>query len=127
MCERYNFIDEFIAHILECGYFPSELAFFDALTRTVMPLFQWWYQDLTLYEERDGLRTDWRLERTRIRTKLTADGVIKPRWKHELSLFQEVRKQYPDTLYQFRPEWLGRQSLDSAVRKRWRRDRSWTA
>ena len=101
-----------IAHILECGYFPSELAFFDALTRTVMPLFQWWYQDLTLYEERDGLRTDWRLERTRIRTKLTADGVIKPRWKHELSLFQEVRKQYPDTLYQFRPEWLRRQSLD---------------
>ena len=82
------------------------------MTRTVMPLFQWWYQDLTLYEERDGLRTDWRLERTRIRTKLTADGVIKPRWKHELSLFQEVRKQYPDTLYQFRPEWLRRQSLD---------------
>ena len=23
-----------------------------------------------------------------------------------------MRKEYPDTLYQYRPEWLGRQSLD---------------
>ena len=80
-----------------------------------MPFFQWWYQDLALYEEKDGFRTDWRLARTRIRTKLTADGIIRPKWKHELSLFHAVRKQYPDTLYQYRPEWLGRQSLDLYV------------
>lgn len=101
-----------IGHILECGYFSSELEFFRNLTEIVMPFFQWWYTDLTLYEEKDGLRTNWRLERTKIRTKLTAEGVIKPKWKHELSLFHAVRAEYPDTLYQYRPEWLGRQSLD---------------
>ena len=77
-----------------------------------MPFFQWWYTDLALYEEKDGFRTNWRLERTKIRTKLTAEGIIKPKWKHELSLFHAVRKLYPDTLYQYRPDWLGWQSLD---------------
>ena len=77
-----------------------------------MPCFQWWYTDLALYEEKDGLRTNWRLERTRIRTELTAQGIIKPKWKHELDLFHAIRKKHPDTLYQYRPDWLGRQSLD---------------
>ena len=101
-----------IEHILECGYFRSELEFFLSLTRVIMPFFQWWYTDLALYEEKDGLRVNWRLARTKIRTKLTAEGVIKPKWKHELSLFHAVRGLYPDTLYQYRPDWLGRQSLD---------------
>ena len=101
-----------IAHMLECGYFSSELEIFLCLTKTIMPFFQWWYTDLALYEEKDGIQTDWRLERTKIRTRLTAEGTIRPKWKHELSLFQAVRSQYPDTLYQYRPQWLGRQSLD---------------
>ena len=101
-----------IRHILESGYFSSELEFFRNLTEIIMPFFQWWYTDIALYEEKDGYKTNWRYERTRIRTRLTAEGVIRPKWKHELSLFHVVRKRYPDTLYQYRPEWLGRQSLD---------------
>lgn len=101
-----------IEHILECGYFSSELEFFRYLTQVIMPFFHWWYMDLALYEEKDGIKTNWRMERTRIRTKLTAEGIIKPKWKHELSLFHAVRARYPDTLYQYRPDWLGRQSLD---------------
>lgn len=101
-----------IDHIIKSGYFASEMDFFLNLTRVIMPFFQWWYTDLSLYEEKDGYKTDWRLERTRIRTRLTAEGVIRPKWKSELSLFHAVRKQYPDTLYQYRPDWLGRQSLD---------------
>ncbi len=101
-----------IEHILECGYFSSELDFFLNLTKVIMPFFQWWYNDLCLYEEKDGYKTNWRLERTKIRTKLTSEGVIKPKWKNELSLFHAVREKYPDTLYQYRPEWLGRQSVD---------------
>lgn len=31
------------------------------------------------------------------------------------SLFQAVRANYPDALYQYRPDWLGRQSLDIFV------------
>lgn len=101
-----------IQHILDCGYFSSELEFFLCLTKRIMPFFQWWYTDIALYEEKDGFSSDWRLKRTRIRTDLTAKGIIKPKWKHELSLFHAVRERYPDTLYQYRPEWLGRQSLD---------------
>ena len=101
-----------IEHMLECGYFSSELEFFLCLTKTIMPFFEWWYDDLRLYEEKDGIRSSWRLERTKIRTALTAEGIIKPKWKHELSLFHALRKQYPDILYQYRPDWLGRQSLD---------------
>ena len=101
-----------IEHMLACGYFSSELELFLCLTKTIMPFFQWWYEDLALYEEKDGLKSSWRLERTKIRTKLTAEGIIKPKWKHELSLFHALRKHYPDTLYQYRPDWLGRQSLD---------------
>ena len=41
--------------------------------------------------------------------------MIRPKWKHELSLFHAVRKRHPDTLYQYRPDWLGRQSLDLYV------------
>ena len=101
-----------IRHILESGYFSSELDFFRNLTERIMPFFQWWYTDIALYEEKDGFKSDWRMERTKIRTRLTAEGVIKPKWKHELTLFHLVREKYPDTLYQYRPEWLGRQSLD---------------
>lgn len=77
-----------------------------------MPVFQWWYLDLALYEEKDKLKTNWRLERTRIRTGMTAEGIINPKWKNELSLFHTVRAVYPDTLYQYRDDWLGHQSLD---------------
>ena len=101
-----------IDHILECGYFASELEFFLNLIKVIMPLFQWWYADLMLYEEKDGYRTDWRLRRTEIRTDLTARRIIKPKWKNELTLLRAVRMVYPDALYQYRPEWLGKQSLD---------------
>ena len=35
------YVRRYIEHILECGYFSSELEFFVNLTRTIMPLFQW--------------------------------------------------------------------------------------
>jgi hypothetical protein len=101
-----------IEHMMECGYFKSELELFLCLTRDIMPLFQWWYEDLYLYEAKDHLRIDWRLIRTKIRTRLTSDGIIKPKWKNELSLFRVVHKRYPDALYQYRPDWLCKQSLD---------------
>ncbi len=104
-----------VEHMLASGYFSSELELFRNLTEVVMPVFHWWYEDLAQYEEKDGFRTNWRLARTRIRTELTAEGVIRPKWKHELSLFHAVRAVWPDTLYQYRPEWLGRQSLDMYI------------
>ena len=40
-----------IDHILESGYFSSELDFFRNLTEVIMPFFQWWYTDIALYED----------------------------------------------------------------------------
>ena len=60
-----------IGHILEKGYFSDELDFFRNLNQKIMPLFQWWYSDISTYEEKDGFRSDWRLERTKIRTRLS--------------------------------------------------------
>ena len=40
-----------IEHMLECGYFASELELFLNLTRVIMPFFQWWYTDIALYED----------------------------------------------------------------------------
>ena len=37
VCVRRN-----IAHLLECGYFSTELELFLNLTRVIMPFFQWW-------------------------------------------------------------------------------------
>ena len=28
-----------------------------------MPLFQWWYKDIAMYEEKDGYHTNWKLEK----------------------------------------------------------------
>lgn len=104
-----------IGHILEKGYFSDELDFFRNLNQKIMPLFQWWYSDISTYEEKDGFRSDWRLERTKIRTRLTVEGKINPKWTHEVELFKLLKDMYPDTLYQYRPSWLGRQSLDMYI------------
>lgn len=104
-----------IRHILDKGYFSDELDFFRNLDRKIMPLFQWWYSDIAAYEEKDGYQSDWRLERTKIRTRLTAEEIINPKWEHEVELFRLLKKMYPDTLYQYRPPWLGRQSLDMFI------------
>jgi len=101
-----------ISHIIESGYFDSELEFFLTLTKVIMPLFQEMYDSVRKLAENNTHDTNWKLRRTEIRTKLTDEGIINPRWKHELSLFKTIKQIYPDTLYQYRPEWLGKQSLD---------------
>ena len=101
-----------IDHILAMGWFKDELEFFHALAIDIMPLFGWWYDDIDAYETKDHFRCDWRLRRMEIRSKLTAEGILHPKWKHELSLFLAARRLYPDTLYQYRPDWLQLQSLD---------------
>lgn len=47
--------------------------------------------------------------------KIANEGGYKTKWKNELSLFQTVKKEYSDAIYQYHCEWLGRQSLDVFV------------
>ena len=111
-----------IQYMLECGYFSSELEFFMCLTMTVMPLFQWWYEDLTLYEEKDGLKSNWRLERTKIRTQLTAEGIIKPKWNDRALIFIFHHSRLPLNIRGYSTIF---QSISLAEKKLWRRDRNW--
>lgn len=39
-------------------------------------------------------------------------GIIKSKWISEFSLYLMVKSYYEDTIYQYRVEWLGQQSLD---------------
>lgn len=47
--------------------------------------------------------------------KLAEKEGYKTRWKNELTLFQMIKKEYPDAIYQYHSSWLGRQSLDIYV------------
>lgn len=44
--------------------------------------------------------------------KLMLGGKIAPRWINEFSLFSITMAYFPETVYQYRDSWLGRQSLD---------------
>ena len=44
--------------------------------------------------------------------QLIIDGKFKHKWFNELNLFKIAKSEYPDTIYQFRSNWLGNQSLD---------------
>lgn len=50
--------------------------------------------------------------RTEIYSQLVLQGKTSPKWKTEAQLFALVSSFYPDAIYQYRAEWLNRQSLD---------------
>lgn len=50
--------------------------------------------------------------RTEIYSQLVLQGKTSPKWKTEAQLFALVSSVYPDAVYQYRVEWLHRQSLD---------------
>lgn len=45
-------------------------------------------------------------------TNLMIEGIVEPRWVNEFTLYLTALKYYPDAVYQYRDDWLGRQSLD---------------
>lgn len=53
-----------------------------------------------------------RRSRNEIFSKLLEMGVTTPRWVSEYRLFILVKSIYPDAVFQFRADWLGKQSLD---------------
>lgn len=63
---------------------------------------------LKVWEEYDK----WRNEFNNLVDKLKMEGIINPRWLNEFSLYVITDAFFPDAIYQYRVEWLGRQSLD---------------
>lgn len=49
---------------------------------------------------------------TAVLQELAEQGKISPRWKSEFSLYMLVKSYFPDSIYQYRSEWLQGQSLD---------------
>jgi len=54
----------------------------------------------------------WISQFQKIIDELTLEGVISAKWKNEFELFKIAKKHYPDSIFQYRSEWLGNQSLD---------------
>lgn len=51
-------------------------------------------------------------ERDKIYNKIVANGESSSRWVSEQQLYAIVKKQYNDAIFQYKAEWLGKQSLD---------------
>lgn len=101
-----------VDYLLSKGYFKDELELYRNLYQILMPFFQKWYKDISIYEKDPNINVEWKTKRIEIKSELVEKGIIKSKWKHERTLFELVRKIYPDALYQYRPNWLGQQSLD---------------
>ena len=56
--------------------------------------------------------TDWKIRKSMLLSELIAKGVINKKWKSETTLFQLVKAQFTDAIFQYRPAWLAPQSLD---------------
>ena len=53
-----------------------------------------------------------RRKRNEVYTGLLEAGITSPRWASEYKLYRIVNSLYSDAIYQYRANWLGRQSLD---------------
>ena len=66
-----------------------------------------------LYERNlESLNNKWAIELKHLIQELYTNKVITPRWKNEFSLFELVYNTFEDAIFQYRTEWLGKQSLD---------------
>ncbi len=50
--------------------------------------------------------------RNEIYTNLITSGITTPKWISEYKLFIRIKSIYPDAIFQYRADWLGKQSLD---------------
>lgn len=106
-----------IDYLLEQGYFNSELEIFRNLYQVLMPFLHKWFIDAKEYIANALIGIDWKTIRMKTKSKLVADGIIIPKWKHERTLYELVKKLYPDAIYQYHSSWLGKQSLDIFIPK----------
>lgn len=54
----------------------------------------------------------WKNEFNALLEELMVNDTIQPRWKSEFSLYLIVKNYFPDAVFQYHTQWLGRQSLD---------------
>ena len=75
-------------------------------------------QGLKMYEKGNHYGIDLSKEKNlyeSIFDKLIVENKLSTKWKSELTLYQMLKKVYPDAIYQYHSDWLGLQSLDIYV------------
>lgn len=65
------------------------------------------YQDLTFIYGKKQTK-----KRSEVYSQLILQGQTSPKWKSEAQLFVIISSFYPDAVYQYRPDWLYKQSID---------------
>lgn len=96
--------------LIRLGYFKDELEIFRQWRDVLLPFFQNWYKITEIIAR--SVQNDWRIIKSEIESRLVAESIIQSKWKSEQTLFQLVRKEYPNAIFQYRAEWLEPQNLD---------------
>lgn len=96
-----------IGSCIEKGYIKSEYEMYKIMTCNLQLFFQRMFLKAQKYEMSTA-----NFHIHNIRDRLIAEGVIKTRWKSEGALYTAVRKIYPQSVFQYFPQWLNHQSLD---------------
>ena len=99
-----------INHIIELEYFKNEYEFYRNLRLSILPYLNNFY--IKAKEIESQYSYDWKKEKTILKSDLISQGVINPKWKNEKKLFLAIKKIYPDTLFQYKPNWLSPQNYD---------------
>lgn len=99
-----------IKMLLQLNYFQDEYELFYNMWKVLLPfLHEMYLKAKDISEDKSDL---WKDKVNELKSQMTADGIITSKWKSELSLFTLTKKEYPDTRYQFYPNWLKPQNLD---------------
>ena len=96
--------------LLELGYFEDEYELFVNLQNSILPFFQRIYEDALNYlgPSANGY---WGNVKA-IKEELIANGTLAIKWKSERTLFDIVKRIFPDAEFQYYPSWLRPQNLD---------------
>lgn len=92
-------------------YYTNEFELYLDLNYTLLPKLQSFYVKCVEIEN-SSPQSNWKTKKEEIRDDLIARKIINVKWKNEQSLFLLIKKYYPDTRYQYRPDWLSPQSID---------------
>lgn len=93
----YQYLRDLPEHNIDVPYFSTGLKMYETGNDYLIDL----SKEKNLYES--------------IFEKLIAENNLSTKWKSELTLYQQIKKHFPDAIYQYHCEWLGLQSLDIYV------------
>lgn len=118
--DQYEYRDnDKIGHFLKMRYMYNmqkeylEIQRFIEITNSKIPGYK--RQTEKYYDILKKKRNLRKAEKNKIYTKLIESGEISVKWISEFTLYQLVKKNYPDAIFQYREDWLGLQSLDIYV------------